>query len=376
MTIRRRDFLKRAGTGTAGLAALGACGDSGASGATQGAGGISGPRVSWRMQTSFSPNLDLLHGSGERIGQRVEELTGGNFTIRVYGAGEIVPGLQVMDAVMQGTLQCGLTSGYYYIGKHPGLAFDTAIPFGMTTRQTLSWLHYGGGLELINAIYADFGIVSIPASTTGGQMGGWFREPVNSLAELAGLRMRIPGIGGEIMSRLGVTVQTLAAPEIYPALERGAIDAVEWVGPYDDERMGLHEIAKHYYYPGWWEPGVTIGLLVSLDAFAELPPAYQSALRTVCHETFCDRLAAYDARNPSALDRLVRDHGVVVSAYSNDVMEAAWRESRAYLEELAGGNAEFATLLESYMAFRDTQWGYADGNELDYQRWVIDRFRA
>jgi len=240
--VRRRDFLKRAGAGAAGAAALGACGGGSSTGG--GESGIQGPQVSWRMQTSFTPNLDLLHGSGERIAERMSELTGGNFTIRVYGAGEIVPGLQVMDAVTAGTLQCGLTSGYYYIGKHPALAFDTAIPFGMTTQQTLAWLHYGGGLEMINRIYADFGILSIPASTTGGQMGGWFRQPVNSLAELAGQRMRIPGIGGEIMARLGVTVQTLAAPEIYPALERGAIDAVEWVGPYDDERMGLHQVAQ------------------------------------------------------------------------------------------------------------------------------------
>ncbi len=369
--MKRRDFLRKASVGATGAAALGACGPSGEG--TAGTGGIDGPRVSWRMQTSFTPNLDLLHGSGDRIGERVAALTDGNFTIRVYGAGEIVPGLQVMDAVTAGTLQCGLTSGYYYIGKHPGLAFDTAIPFGLTTRQTLSWLHYGGGLEMINEVYADFGIVSIPASTTGGQMGGWFRNPVRSLSELAGQRMRIPGIGGEIMARLGVTVQTLAAPEIYPALERGAIDAVEWVGPYDDERMELHEIAKNYYYPGWWEPGVTIGLLVNLEEFNALPTSYQEILRTVCHETFCDRMAAYDAVNPAALERLVRDHGVVVSPYADDIMEAAWRESNAYLAELSAQNADFRRMYESYTSFRNSQWSYARGNDLTYQEWVIPR---
>jgi TRAP-type mannitol/chloroaromatic compound transport system substrate-binding protein len=325
------------------------------------------------MQTSFTPNLDLLHGSGERIGERVAELTGGNFTMRVYSAGEIVPGLQVMDAVTQGTLQCGLTSGYYYIGKHPGLAFDTAIPFGMTTSQTLSWLRYGGGLDLINAVYADFGILSIPATTTGGQMGGWFRQPVGSLAELAGQRMRIPGIGGEIMARLGVTVQTLAAPEIYPALERGAIDAVEWVGPYDDERMGLHQVAKNYYYPGWWEPGVTVGLLINRAEYDRLPASYQQVLHTVCGESFCDSLAAYDAANPPAMERLVRDHGVTVRAYSDDIMEAAWRESNAYLAELSSQNPDFRRMYESYTAFRDRQWSYAGGTDMTYQQWVIPR---
>ena len=375
MTMKRRDFLKRAGGGAASAATLGACGiqETGAGAGAAAAAGIDGPRVSWRMQTSFSPTLDLLHGSGTRIAERVEATTGGNFTIRVYGAGEIVPGLQVMDAVMQGTLQCGLTSGYYYIGKHPALAFDTAIPFGMTTRQTLAWLHYGGGLEMINGVYADFGILSIPASTTGGQMGGWFRRPVDSLSDLAGLRMRIPGIGGEIMSRLGVTVQTLAAPEIFPALERGAIDAVEWVGPYDDESMGLHEVASYYYYPGWWEPGVTVGLLIAQQAYAELPAPYQQALRTACGETFCDRLAAYDAANPPALRRLVEDHGVSVRRYSDEIMEAAWRESHAYLEELAAGNAEFSRLYDSYRAFRDAQWAFADYSELGYQQWVLAR---
>ncbi|HUF76224.1 MAG TPA: hypothetical protein VMM35_08085 [Longimicrobiales bacterium] len=369
--MKRRDFLTRAGGGAAGIAALGACGGPQGDGAAEG--GIAGPRVSWRMQTSFTPNLDLLHGSGTRIAERVEALTGGNFTMRVYGAGEIVPGLQVMDAVMQGTLQCGLTSGYYYIGKHPALAFDTAIPFGMTTRQILAWLHYGGGLEMINEIYAQFGVLSIPASTTGGQMGGWFRRPVNSLSELAGLRMRIPGIGGEIMSRLGVTVQTLAAPEIFPALERGAIDAVEWVGPHDDERMGLHEVASYYYYPGWWEPGVTLGLLIGQQAYAELPMAYQEALWTACGEAFCDRMAAYDAANPPALRRLVEEHGVSVRRYSDDIMEAAWRESHEYLDELAAGNAEFGRIYDSYRAFRDAQWGFADYSELGYQQWVIGR---
>jgi TRAP-type mannitol/chloroaromatic compound transport system substrate-binding protein len=369
--MKRREFLKNAGTGAAGAAALGACAGPGGTGSADGE--ISGPRISWRMQTSFTPNLDLLHGSGARIAERVAALTGGGFTMRVYGAGEIVPGLQVMDAVMQGTLQCGLTSGYYYIGKHPALAFDTAIPFGMTTRQTLAWLHHGGGLDMINEIYAQFGVLSIPATTTGGQMGGWYRRPVDRLADLAGLRMRIPGIGGEIMSRLGVTVQTLAAPEIYPALERGAIDAVEWVGPHDDERMGLHQVARYYYYPGWWEPGVTVGLLIGRRAYDELPAAYQQALWTACGETFCDRMAAYDAANPPALERLIRDHGVIVRAYSDDVMEAAWRESHAYLEQVAAGNAEFRRIYESYRTFRDTQWTYADGNELSYQQWVIAR---
>ena len=373
MTIRRRDFLKKAGTGAAGVAALGACGGEAAEGGGAQAGGIDGPRVNWRLATSFPPSLDLLHGAGVRVARRVSELTGGRFTMRVYAAGEIVPALQVMDAVMQGTVQCGVSPGYYYIGKNPALAFDTAIPFGLSTRQQYAWMTHGGGLDLINSIYADFGVTSFVCNSTGGQMGGWFRNPVNSLAELAGMRFRIPGIGGEIMSRLGVTVQNLGAPEIYPALERGAIDATEWVGPYDDEKLGFYQVAKNYYYPGWWEPGVTMGLLISLDAFNELPPAYQEILKAVCGETFADRLAAYDNANPLALQRLVRDHGVVVREYAADIMDAAWRESNAYLEEQSSADATFRRVYESYKAFRDTQWSYAKGNELAYQVSAFNR---
>lgn len=373
MTIKRRDFLKKAGTGAAGVAALGACGGGEmAEGGAQGA-GIDGPRVSWRLATSFPPSLDLLHGAGVRVARRVEELTGGNFTIRVYAANEIVPALQVMDAVMQGTVQCGVSPGYYYIGKRPALAFDTAIPFGLSTRQQYSWMMYGGGLELMNEIYSDFGIISFPCNSTGGQMGGWFRQPVNSLSELRGLRFRIPGIGGEIMSRLGVTVQNLGAPEIYPALERGAIDATEWVGPYDDEKLGFYQVAKNYYAPGWWEPGVTMGLLISQDAFDELPPAYQEILKGVCGETFADRLAAYDYHNPRALQRLVNDHGVTLRQYSDDIMEAAWRESNAYLEEQSAADEGFARVYESYRTFRDAAWAYSRSNELIYRNSAYPR---
>ncbi|MCH7991308.1 MAG: twin-arginine translocation signal domain-containing protein [Gemmatimonadetes bacterium] len=371
--MKRRDFLKKAGAGAAGVAALGACGgESSAAGGGQ-TGVVDGPRVSWRLATSFPPSLDLLHGAGIRIGQRVEELTGGNFTMRVYAAGEIVPGLQVMDAVMQGTVHCGVSPGYYYIGKHPALAFDTAIPFGLTTRQQYAWMMHGGGLELINEIYSDFGIISFPANSTGGQMGGWFREPVNSLSELAGLRFRIPGIGGEVMSRLGVTVQNLQAAEIYPALERGAIDATEWVGPHDDEKLGFYQVAKYYYYPGWWEPGVTMGLLINLEEFNALPVSYQQVLKAVSGETFADRLAAYDNANPVALQRLVNDHGVIVREYSKDIMDAAWRESNAYLEEQSAEDASFRRVYESYRAFRDMQWSYAKGNELAYQLSAFSR---
>jgi TRAP-type mannitol/chloroaromatic compound transport system substrate-binding protein len=373
--VDRRDFLKKAALGAAGATVVGACGDGDAPGvvSTAEAAAVQGPEVSWRMATSFPPSLDILHGAAERIAERVSELTGGRFRIRVYAAGEIVPALQVMDAVQQGTVQTGLTAGYYYIGKSPALAFDATVPFGLTARQQVAWLFHGGGLELMEGVYGDFGIVPMPAGNTGAQMGGWFREPVNSLADLQGLRFRIPGIGGEIMTRLGASVQVLGGPEIYPALERGAIDATEWVGPYDDEKLGFHEIASNYYLPGWWEPGASMSLQVSRAAYDEIPESYQRLLRTVATESYLDMLARYDAENPAALARLVNDHGVQLRTFSDDVLDAAWTESNAYLEELTSGDATVRAVYDSWKAFRDMSFPFFAGNELNYARAAFGR---
>jgi len=372
--VGRRDFLRTAGAGAAGAGVLGAA----ACGAQDEAAGpaaaaAEGPRVNWRLATSFPQSLDIIHGSGQQIADIVSDLTGGRFTMRVYAAGEIVPALQVMDAVQQGTVQCGVTAGYYYIGKSPALAFDATVPFGLGTRQQISWLYHGGGLDALNAVYADFGIRTFPAVSTGCQMGGWFREPVETLADLQGLRMRIPGIGGEIMARLGVTVQVLGGGDIYPALERGAIDATEWIGPYDDEKLGFYQIAQNYYYPGWWEPGLTGSLLVSEAAFQELPAGYQSALRTACAQTLSQRLAAYDYANPQALRRLVRDHGVTLREYSPEILEAAAQEAMEYLEEQAAADASFRAVYDSWRAYRDMAFPYFAGNELSYARFAYPR---
>jgi TRAP-type mannitol/chloroaromatic compound transport system substrate-binding protein len=204
-------------------------------------------------------------------------------------------------------------------------------------------------------------------------MGGWFRSPVSALSELGGLRMRIPGIGGEIMARLGVTVQVLGGGDIYPALERGAIDATEWVGPYDDEKLGFYQIAKNYYYPGWWEPGLTGSLLVSRNAFDELPPTYQEALKSACAEVISESLAAYDAANPLALRRLVQDHGVTLQQYSPEILEGAWREANAYLEEQAADDASFRRVYDNWREFRAQAFPYFAGNELAYANFAFPR---
>ena len=249
--MKRRKFVGNAVIGATGTVALAGCRQTTTSTAVQSG---SQPRIRWRMATSWPTSLDTILGGAKTISQRVSEMTNGRFTITPFAAGEIVPGLQVLDAVQTGTVQCGHTASYYYIGKNPALAFGTAVPFGLDAQQQNAWLYHGGGLEAMQKLYTDFGVINFPAGNTGTQMGGWFKREVNSVADLNGLKMRIPGLGGEVMSRLGVNVQVLPGGEIYLALERGAIDAAEWVGPYDDEKLGLDQAAQFYYYPGWWEP--------------------------------------------------------------------------------------------------------------------------
>ncbi|MGD2067672.1 MAG: TRAP transporter substrate-binding protein DctP [Gemmatimonadota bacterium] len=375
--MERRDFLRKAGAAAAGAGALSACGEGGSPGAVATAeAAVQGPEVRWRMATSFPPILDILHGTAERMAERVSALTGGRFSIRVYAPPEIVPALQVMDGVQQGSIQAGYTGGYYYIGKSPALAFDSTVPFGLNARQQMAWLWHGGGNELLRDIYSDFGIVQFPAGNTGAQMGGWFREPVNTLEDLRGLRMRIPGIGGEIMQRLGVSVQVLGGPDIYPALERGAIDATEWVGPYDDQKLGFQQIAPNYYLPGWWEPGLSATLQINRQAWDRLPEAYQLLLESVSKEMCEDMLARYDVENPRALTSLVRDEGVTLRVFSDEILEAAWEESNAYLEEQAAGDATFRTVYDSWKAFRATSFPYFAGNELHYARFAFPRIQS
>jgi len=370
--MKRREFVRKATLGAAGTGVLASCGTD----EPQSGGGdtpVTGPRVSWRLASSFPPSVDILHGAAVGIGDRVEALTGGQFTIRVFAAGELVPAMQVMDGVESGTVQAGYTPDYWYIGKNPTLAFGTAIPFGLTNRQRAAWLHHGGGLDLMREVYSDFGIITFPCGSTGPQFGGWFREPVDSLSDMRGLRMRIPGLAGEIMTRLGVSVQMLAAAEIYPALERGAIDATEWVGPYDDEKLGFHRIAKNYYIPGWWEPGVTTTLQVNLDAWNELPATYQEALAAACDGANVQTLARYDVENPIALERLTTEYGVTLRSFSDEILEAAWRESTAYLEEQATADAQFKKVYDSWRDFRNRSFKYFHGNEFEYARFAFPK---
>jgi TRAP-type mannitol/chloroaromatic compound transport system substrate-binding protein len=281
------------------------------------------PTVQWQMATSWPPALDTIFGGAKVLAERVAALTGGKFTITPRAAGEIAPALEVLDVVSQGAVQCGHTAAYYYIGKSPALAFGTTVPFGLTAQQQNAWLYEGGGLKQLQEIYAKkFNVIQFPAGNTGTQMGGWFRREVSTLADLKGLKMRIPGLGGQVMAKLGVTVQTLGGGEIFQALQTGAIDATEWVGPYDDLKLGLNKIAKFYYYPGWWEPGATLEMQVNLNAWNKLPPQYQEVIKTAAYESNATMLARYDARNNEALQSLLSS-GTQVRPYSEEILQAA-----------------------------------------------------
>jgi TRAP-type mannitol/chloroaromatic compound transport system substrate-binding protein len=371
MSMERRSFLKTAALGAAGGGLLTACGEA-ATGSASDDGTFNGPNVSWRMASSFPRGLDVIYGSAEHFAERVAQLTGGRFRIRVYPQGELVPGLQVMDAVQQGTVQGGHTASYYYTGKNPALAFDSGVPFGLTARQQNAWLYEGGGIDAMREVFSDFGIINFPCGNTGAQFGGWFRRPIDSLADVRGLRMRIPSLGGEVMARMGVTVQVLAGGEIYPALERGAIDATEWVGPHDDEKLGFNRIARYYYYPGWHEPGVTLTAMFNRRAYDQLPDSYRNVLAAAAAEENDAMLRRYDALNPPALQRLI-SAGVDVRRFPDDFLQAAYRESNALLEELSGRNPQFARIYEPWKQFRDQSFRYFNGVEQSYAAFAFQQ---
>ena len=356
--MKRRDFL----TGAA-AAGLVACGNEGG-----GAPAVhTGKRLRWRLASSFPRSLDTIYGSSEVFAKELKAMTGGRFDVRVYPAGELVPGLQVMDAVQRGTVQIGQTGSYYYTGKHPALAFDTCVPFGLTARQQSAWLLEAGGLELINGIMADFGITSFPSGNTGVQMGGWFKREIGGPEDLKGLKMRIPGMGGEVMSRLGVSVQVIAGGEIYTALERGAIDATEWVGPADDEKLGFHKVAKNYYYPGWWEPGASLSLYVNTAQWETLPAEYKAAFAAAARSAGVAMQTRYDALNPPALERILAS-GVQMRPFEDALMRAAADASVAMLEENAAKNPAYRKVYEHWSKFRKASYRWFSGAELAYAR--------
>jgi TRAP-type mannitol/chloroaromatic compound transport system substrate-binding protein len=341
--IRRRKFFAAAATAGAG-AALTVAAPAVHAQAT----------VRWRMTSSFPKSLDTIYGASEVLVDRVAKLSENKFQIRLFAAGEIVPGLQAADAVQAGTVECCHTASYYYVGKDKSFAFGTSIPFGLNARQQNAWIYDGGGQALLDEFYGEYNIVSFLAGNTGAQMGGWFRNEVPNLAALRGIKMRIPGIGGEILARLGAVPQTLAGGDIYPALERGTIDATEWVGPYDDEKLGFYRVAKNYYYPGFWEPGPGLHAFVNKEKWNALPAGHKEIFQSACREANLWMLTKYDAVNPPAMQRLIAN-GVTFRPFAQDILEAAYREANALYAEEAARNPKFRKIFEPWSAYRQEQ---------------------
>ncbi len=364
--MKRRQILGNVALG-AGAAAIAACSRT-ASGPAVSSGSL--PNIRWKMATSWPQSLETIYGGADTVAKRVAEMTDGRFRITPYAAGEIVPGLQVLDAVQQCTVECGHTASYYYVGKNPALGFATAVPFGFNAQQQNAWLYHGGGLEAIQKLYSDFNIINFPAGNTGVQMGGWFKREIRSLADLNGLKMRIPGLGGQVMAKLGVNVQVLPGGEIFLALDRGAIDAAEWVGPYDDEKLGLHKAAQFYYYPGWWEPGPTLEILVNQAQWARLPKEYQEIFKTACYEANLNMLSQYDTLNRQALATLIQG-GTKLTPYSQEIMQAAQKISFELYEESASKDATFKEIYEQWKKFREEIYRWSAINELSFANFAI-----
>ncbi len=358
--MQRRSFIHRGG---AGLAAVGAL-------AAPAVMAAASP-VRWRLASSFPASLDTVFGGVREMAERVASMTEGRFSIEVFAAGEVVPAMSVLDAVQAGTVECGHTAGYYYTGKHPAFAFDTALPFGLNARQRNAWMYYGGGHALVQEFLRDYGVTSLPAGNSGAQMAGWYRREIHSLADLRGLRLRIGGFGAQVMERLGVLAQQMPPGEVYAALAAGRIDAAEWGGPLDDERLGFHKVAPYYYFPGWWDGGPQLSLYINLAAWNALPDAWRAALSAAAAELNLRMLARYDAENPAALRRLVAG-GTQLRMLPRDVMQAAWDASLALYEETAATHPAFAKLYRAWSSFRadDDLWFRVAENTLDNFRFA------
>jgi len=356
--MERRSFIKH--TGMAGILAA----------ASAPAFAQAAPEVKWRLASSFPKSLDTIFGGAETISKRVAASTNSKFQIQVFAGGEIVPAFGVVDAVQNGTIQCAHTAPYYFFGKDPTFAFSCAIPFGMNARQQNAWMYHGGGMALMREFYKDYNIVNFPAGNTGAQMGGFFRKEIKTVADFQGLKMRIGGTGGLPLQKLGVIPQQIPGGDIYPSLEKGTIDAAEWVGPYDDEKLGLYKVAKFYYYPGWWEGGPELDLFVNNKAWDELPKDYQSILEAACYEANVDMMAKYDALNPAALKKLIAG-GVKLLPFSNDIMAACYKATAEVYEDIAAKNAKFKKVYEPWKAFRADQVSWFQVSENRFDNFMI-----
>ena len=352
--MNRRNFIRQAGTAGVGVAAA----------ATLAAPAIAqeNPKITWRMTSSFTKGLDILFGAGDIVAEHVREASGGNFVIQHFAGGEIVPALQAADAVSSGTVEMAHTCAYYYVGKDPTFALGTSVPFGLNARQTNAWFNQAGGNDLLNEFLAGYNIYSILLGNTGAQMGGWFRKEINTIDDLKGLKMRIAGLTGQVMQKVGVTPQQIAGGDVYAALEKGTIDAT-------DRKLGFHKVAKYYYYPAWWEGGPAVHAFVNLEKFNSLPENYKRMLKDACAASML-ALERYDARNPIALKELVSE-GAVLRPFNSEILDTCYKAALETYAEISATNPAFKKIYDSQQAFKKDAYLWAQIAEYSYDTFMM-----
>jgi TRAP-type mannitol/chloroaromatic compound transport system substrate-binding protein len=361
-SMNRRRFLKAASVAGAGTVASTIAAPAIAQAA---------PEVRWRMPTSWPRSLDTLHGGAEHFVKHVAEATDGKFQIRLIpGGDERIPALAVTDAVSNGTVEACHTAPYYMWAKDPAFAFGCAVPFGLNGRMQNAWWLEGGGEALMNAFYAKHNIYGLLAGNTMAQMGGWFRKEINTIDDLKGVRMRIAGFAAAVIAKLGVAPQQLPGTEIYQALEKGTIDAAEWVGPHDDEKLGLHKVAKFYYYPGWWEGGAMVHVQVNKEKWATLPRSYQAILRAAAAQAHNYMVGRYDALNPVALKKLFAT-GTQLRPFSESILDACFKAANEVYAEISAKNEDFKKLWDSVKAFRADQYLWLQLADNTYDNYMM-----
>ncbi|HZA96620.1 MAG TPA: TRAP transporter substrate-binding protein [Burkholderiaceae bacterium] len=340
--MQRRSFIKNATAGAA-VAAIAAP-----------AIGQGQAQVRWRLASSFPKALDTIYGAAETFSKQVSAATGGRFQVSVHAAGELMPAFGVVDGVQQATVECAHTAPYYFFGKDETFAMDCAIPFGLNSRQMTAWMFEGNGMKLFREFYRNYNIVNLPMGNTGAQMGGWYRKEIKSVADMKGLKMRIGGFGGKVLERLGSVPQNIPGGEVYAALEKGTIDAAEWVGPYDDLKLGFNKVAPNYYYPGWWEGGPQLDLYVNTKAWDALTPEYKAVVEACASHAHVVMQASYDAKNPAALKQLV-SQGTKLHRFPRDVMDASFKAAMEVYAELNSKNPGWKKIYDDYNNFRRDQ---------------------
>ena len=372
--MERRKFLAKTALGAIGATTLKACTSQTPTDTTVPKNvniNVSQPSIRWRMATSWPKSLQILFEAADLLCQQVNRMTNGRFVITPYAAGELTDGLKVLQAVQNNTVECGHTASYYYLDYGSALAFGTTLPFGLTASQQNAWLYYGGGLEAMQKLYQDLGIINFPGGNTGTQMGGWFKQEVKTINDFQGLRMRVPGLGGKILQRLGVEIKSLPGDRIFAALEQNTIDAAEWKNPHADQTLGLNKVAPFYYYPGWWEPGTSYEFQINLAQWQKLPVEYQAIFQAAATDVNTKMLAKFNAVNGEVLAQLVLS-GTKLLPLSKEILQASYEEAFAMYEEMASEDQNFRSIYLQWQEFRHQIYAWNNMSESVFANFALN----